>query len=293
MRNKFLMIVCVLSITFTLVACANNNTTPSNENQTEENIEKETVDSTKETTSKDETISSGTEESETANKEENKPDYTVVDVSYTRYTMFTCSIRDYPGVSGEEVGILAKNTKVNVIGECNNGWLKIEYKDTGAFIRALNLSDAETIIEESTPTETPTPTPEPTPTPHEHSYVETIIKESICYNAGIKLYSCDCGHSYEKEYSAGHIRDGIRVTIKEPTCEDSGTTAEHCVNCGKEIYNEQGAPATGHEPWEYWIYHHGTGTYRRGCNNCQKLLDETTEKPEGVEIRDFYPRPVN
>lgn len=145
------------------------------------------------------------------------------------------------------------------------------------------------------PTETPTPTPEPTPTPHEHSYTETIITEALCNTTGVKQYSCSCGDTYKEEYidTWNHKRDGNRVVGAEPTCEESGTTYEHCIHCGTWMYPEEGAPATGHEPWNYWIYHHGTGTYRRGCNNCQKLLDETTEKPEGVEIRDFYPRPID
>ena len=143
------------------------------------------------------------------------------------------------------------------------------------------------------PTETPTPTPEPTP--HEHSYTVTIITEALCNTTGVKQYSCSCGDSYTKEYvdTWNHKRDGNRVVGIEATCEEPGTTYEHCIHCGTWMYPEEGVPAKGHEPWDYWIYHHGTGTYRQGCNNCGVLLDETTEKPEGVEIRDFYPRPIN
>ena len=163
------------------------------------------------------------------------------------------------------------------------------------------------------PTETPTPTPEPTETDtptsempetststvesteipkHTHNYIEAVITEALCNTTGVKQYSCECGDSYMKEYvdTWNHKRDGNRVVGTEATCEEPGTTYEHCIHCGTWMYPEEGAPAKGHEPWDYWIYHHGTGTYRRGCNNCGKLLDETTEKPEGVEIRDFYPR---
>ncbi len=143
MKKKLVTLAMVSVLMVSLVACGNES------NNVNTNIESNKVNVENDST-KNDTESSTIEQTtdiETTDKEENKPDYTVVDVSYTKYTNATCSIRDYPGVSGEEVGILAMNTKVNVIGECNNGWLKIEYKDTGAFIRALYLSDVETITE--------------------------------------------------------------------------------------------------------------------------------------------------
>lgn len=147
------------------------------------------------------------------------------------------------------------------------------------------------------PTEPPSTTVESTEPStqevvHKHSYSETIITEALCNTTGIKQYSCTCGDSYTKEYidTWNHKRDGIRVTDKEPTCTESGQTYEHCIYCGTWMYPEQGAPALGHIPDSYWIYHHGTGTYRLGCANCGVLLEERSDEPEGVEIQDFYPR---
>lgn len=142
------------------------------------------------------------------------------------------------------------------------------------------------------PTEIPTSTPEPTP--HEHSYTVTIITEALCNTTGVKQYSCSCGDSYNKEYidSHNHQGDGNPRVLKESDCETRGIYGEICIRCGLYV-NSKTLDPTGHTPDSYWIYHHGTGTYRLGCANCGVLLDETTEKPEGVEIRDFYPRPIN
>lgn len=152
------------------------------------------------------------------------------------------------------------------------------------------ITETEAVAETETPTEEPTPKPTETPAPeHEHSYTETIIKEGSCTSYGTKLYSCACGYSYEKEYCLDHVRDNNRVIIQEASCLTGETTAEHCIYCGMQMYNETDNSSAGHTPQNYWIYHHGTGTYRRGCERCGVLLEETSTRPEGVEIRDFYP----
>ena len=147
--------------------------------------------------------------------------------------------------------------------------------------------------EEPEPTPTPEPTKEPEPTPapepvHEHSYSSTIIKEGTCSTPGTKLYTCSCGHSYEKEYVSECIGDGNRVIVKQPTCTSVGVTAEHCIYCGWEMYGES-IPAIAHTPKSYWVYFPQSGTYVHECAICNSVITSTTTRPEGVEIREATP----
>lgn len=147
------------------------------------------------------------------------------------------------------------------------------------------------------PAELPSTTVEPTEPStqevvHKHSYKETIIKEAFCHEAGVKSYSCSCGDSYEEEYSDSwnHQGDGNSVIVMAPTCTEEGLASEHCKHCKAQLNYRVNIPALGHVPEDFWIYHHGTGTYRLGCANCGVLLEERNDEPEGVEIQDFYPR---
>lgn len=154
---------------------------------------------------------------------------------------------------------------------------------------------------ESTPTPEPTEEPEPTPAPepvHEHSYNSTVLQEATCTTAGKKLYTCSCGHSYEKEYYGDHVSDGNRVVITESTCNSTGASAEHCVYCGIAMYAKS-TSTTGHVPNSYWTYFPQSGNYYNNCSICNSVITVTTTRPEGVEIREATPvnsdtlQPVN
>lgn len=158
---------------------------------------------------------------------------------------------------------------------------------------AENETEAVTPTPTETPTEAPTPEPteEPTPTPepvHEHSYIETIIKEGTCQSWGTKLYTCSCGHSYEKEYCLDCVSDGNRVVGRQPDCTVEGVSAEHCMYCGMSMYGTA-IPATGHVPYSYWVYWTHTGDYVNYCSICNASVSSSTTRPEGVEIRECTP----
>ena len=144
-----------------------------------------------------------------------------------------------------------------------------------------------------TPTEEPTPEPteEPTPTPeHEHSYTKTILQEATsCSIAGTKLFTCSCGHSYEKQYYGDCIGDGNPVVIFSPTCTDQGLSSEHCRVCGAQVNYELNMPATGHVPKDHWEYFTHTGNYYLACSICNRVITHTTTRPEGVEINEITP----
>lgn len=138
------------------------------------------------------------------------------------------------------------------------------------------------------PTETPTPTPEPTP--HEHSYTVTIITEALCNTTGVKQYSCTCGDSYTEEYidTHNHQADGNPRVLKESDCIHRGIYGEICLRCGLYV-NSKTLELTDHIPVSYWVYFPEQNLYCLGCANCNYTIQETSVKPEGVEIKEATP----
>ncbi len=149
------------------------------------------------------------------------------------------------------------------------------------------------------PTETPTPTPEPTETPaaestetptHQHNYVETITTEALCNTTGVKQYSCSCGYSYTEEYidTHNHQADGNPRVLKESDCIHRGIYGEICLRCGLYV-NSKTLELTDHIAVSYWVYFPEQNLYCLGCANCNYTIQETSVKPEGVEIKEATP----
>ena len=165
------------------------------------------------------------------------------------------------------------------------------------------VAETETPTEESTQTEEPTPTPEPTETPtqeitHTHSYTENVTREARCRHyiatgelteeqaCGEKIYTCDCGHSYEEVIDAFiPQRDYDFVVIQSPTCFDPGWQEDHCIYCGEVMVGEVIEATGNHVLDTVWNYIPSTKEYRLGCVVCETTIQKTFEKPEGVEIR--------
>lgn len=298
MKRKNIKILVVVLTAAMLVGCGNTgNTSTKNESGS---VKNETI----ENTSVDETITHEITEEPTPTEESTSN----LESTETPAEQFEFYIIDYltDAEVVETVFSISEEGRpcVNVTHADGTTQYHEVYEEQGeilwsAVVRGENegIWGGDYKIPTKESTEMPTPTEEPTEPPtqetvHKHSYSESIITEALCNTTGVKRYSCSCGDSYEEEYinTWNHKSDGVRVTDKEPTCTESGQTYEHCIYCGTWMYPEQGAPALGHTPDSYWIYHHGTGTYRLGCANCGVLLEERNDEPEGVEIRDFYPR---
>lgn len=296
MRRKNVNLFVVALITTMLVGCGNAENTSTNSEKS--SVKNETT----ENVSTDETIASESTETPTSTSTEESTE--------TSDEEFEFRIIDYltDAEVVETVFSVSEEGRpcVNVTHADGTTQYHELYEEQGeilwsAVVRGENegIWGGDYKIPTKESTEMPTPTEEPTEPStqeavHKHSYTETIVTEALCNTTGIKQYSCSCGDSYRKEYidTHNHQGDGNPRVLKESSCESRGIYGEVCIRCGLYV-NSTTLDTTGHEPWSYWIYHHGIGTYRRGCNNCSKLLDETTEKPEGVEIRDFYPRPVD
>ena len=80
---------------------------------------------------------------------------------------------------------------------------------------------------------------------HSHSYTSAVTKAATCTTAGVRTYTCSCGHSYTEAIPAtGHKwNDGV-VTV-EPEEGKEGVRTYTCTVCG-ETYTET-IPALDHE----------------------------------------------
>ncbi len=282
MRRKNLNVMFVTFIATLLVGCSNTNNTPTNnENSSVKNEATENA-------STDETITSET--TETSGKEF---EFCIIDYltdAEVVETVFSVSEGERPCVNVTHAdGTTQYHELYEEQGEIL--WSAVvQGENKGIWGGDYKISTKESMeIPSTTVEQTEPPTQEVV---HKHSYSETIITEALCNTTGIKQYSCECGDSYTEEYidTHNHQADGNSVIVMEPTCTEEGLSSEHCKYCKAQLNYRVNIPALGHTPNDFWIYHHGTGTYRLGCARCNTLIDETTDEPEGVEIQDFYPR---
>ncbi|MBR3974016.1 MAG: cell wall-binding repeat-containing protein [Oscillospiraceae bacterium] len=127
--------------------------------------------------------------------------------------------------------------------------------------------------------------------PHTHEYTEEITTPATCEEAGVKTFTCACGHTYTEEIPAtGHtdadeneICDTCEKNLHEhsyteeittpATCEEAGVKTFTCA-C-EHTYTEE-IPATGHAD----ANEDGT------CDNCNEPMpivgDGEGEGQEGV-----------
>ena len=91
-----------------------------------------------------ETTDNSAKENTNTNKETQKntePAYTVKDMSATKYAKQSVNVRKGPGTSYGKVGSLSTNQKVTVTGQADNGWYRIDYNGTEAFVSNNYLVD--------------------------------------------------------------------------------------------------------------------------------------------------------
>lgn len=79
----------------------------------------------------------------------------------TLYANSSVNVRSGPGITNSRVGSLAVNDEVIAIGEAENGWQKIQFRDTEAYVSIDYLSENPI---ETTPAQ-PEVTPQPEATP--------------------------------------------------------------------------------------------------------------------------------
>lgn len=74
-------------------------------------------------------------------KEDQKPVYTITDISKTMYVMSSANVRSQPDKNENKVGTLSANDEVNVTGLVDNGWYRVLYNGEEAYVKADLLSD--------------------------------------------------------------------------------------------------------------------------------------------------------
>ena len=79
--------------------------------------------------------------------------------------------------------------------------------------------------------------------PHRCEYTESIVREASCTSAGLKVYSCNCGASYEEAIS--RLEHNYSEQVVEPTCSRAGYTKHTCSLC-RDSYKTDEIPKLEH-----------------------------------------------
>ena len=76
------------------------------------------------------------------------PSYSVEDRWETVWATETVNVRSDAGSDASKVGSLSKGSSVTRTGACSNGWSRVEYNGTTAYIHSDYLSTEEPVVEE-------------------------------------------------------------------------------------------------------------------------------------------------
>lgn len=108
----------------------------------------------------------------------------------------------------------------------------------------------------------------------EHEYTDEVTEEATCTKDGVRLYSCECGYSYEKPIPAtGHT---VVAEQNPATCQTAGWKKEVCSVCGTQLSQTE-LPMTGHTS-EYV----GSETIHSRCAHCGMTLSTAHEFTDEV-----------
>ena len=104
---------------------------------TEKDSETENSETKSEITNPDNTKTENTDKTP-----EEKPAWTVADMSKTMYVKSSVNVRSGPGSSYEKLGSLSEDDEVHITGKCNEyNWYQISFNGTTAYVSASYLSD--------------------------------------------------------------------------------------------------------------------------------------------------------
>lgn len=93
----------------------------------------------------------GTENPDDPSEEPSEPEptYTFTELNQTMYVISGVNVRDLPEKTGTSLGILSKDQKVTVTGQCNEtGWYRIDYKGKIGYVsnKYLTTTNPEPVI---------------------------------------------------------------------------------------------------------------------------------------------------
>ena len=103
---------------------------------------------------------------DTRTSEGSKLEYTYTDMEATMYAQQTVNVRDLPSIDGNKVGSLSANDEVKVTGQTDNGWYRIEYNDSVAYVSDSYLGENK--VEAALPVQENAQTTSSVPNPYDY-----------------------------------------------------------------------------------------------------------------------------
>lgn len=85
------------------------------------------------------------EEKQDQDIEETTPAYTITDISTIMYVKSSANVRSKPSKDDEKLGTLSTNEEVNVTGQVDNGWYRINYNGSEGYVSGDLLSTEKTV----------------------------------------------------------------------------------------------------------------------------------------------------
>ena len=190
MKNKIFTTLTLILIIVSITACG---TAKIENNKQVSNTEKSIIEETNQESSKtsvntseevkiedvdnatnNEEIKEKTEEVETSSKDADKDvagemTFNVTDTNKTMYSTTSLNVRDLPDASANKIGTYSFNDEVNITGICDNGWVRVNYNNSTAYVKESYLSDDKVQVQKqpSTNSETNKETTQATETPQE------------------------------------------------------------------------------------------------------------------------------
>ncbi len=146
---------------------------------------------------------------------------------------------------------------------------------------------------------------------HTHIYTK-VITPPHCVEGGFTTYTCQCGHTYNDDFTDALGHDEVHHSVVEPSCTQPGQGEYYdCGRCGAILTGIVEIPAAGHK-WNGGTVtkeptQDAEGERSYSCTVCgetktekiDKLPEETPEDPKPVEnpfkdirVEDFFFEPV-
>lgn len=119
-----------------------NEVTPGEEEITDDVTDMNSADDTDETAADEDSTAEATAEATT------EAEYEITDVELTMYATDPLNVREGPDASYEALGQLMVGDAVTVTGELSNGWYRIDYDGTTAYVSGDYLREEEVITED-------------------------------------------------------------------------------------------------------------------------------------------------
>lgn len=164
MQKKFTTAIITIFLILAMTICGCGNTTDIVKDPSIEVSDPDTDDSEKnneeaknDTDTEDKAVEDKAEEDKAESKDaEADKEAQITEISLEKYAQTKLNVRSGPSTEHEKLGTLKLNQKVKVTGKTEDGWYRILFGDTEAFVNGKYLGDSKVIVNtvaKSEPTE--------------------------------------------------------------------------------------------------------------------------------------------